>query len=380
MPNPTPRPAVATPALLAAALALAAGALSGCQGHVAAAGAEGTAASTATTAPASTTVPAALSTTTTAAPAPTTIVEHVPPAAVIDAGPAGLRGGARGPAVQALEQRLADLRFDVGKVDGFYYLPLTMAVQAFQKQQGMPRTGKADPATLAKLATADLGTAFVPTGEATRVEVDLPHQIAQFWKDGKLVRVLPVSTGSGAHYCVPADKGGGCDVAITPGGSYRADRKIVGDRESKLGHLYDPVYFNGGIALHGEPAVPSVPASHGCVRVPMWESKWVFANVDIGEAVYVTGGKVAPAPFSTDATVDPVQDGDLAPAADAATGDATTTTVAPTTTAAPATTAPPTTRRRTTTTKAPTTTAKPTTSTAKPTTTTVKPTTTTKKA
>ncbi len=138
---------------------------------------------------------------------------------------------------------------------------------------------------------------MVATAEGTRVEIDLKRQMAQFWKDGRLLRVLPVSTGSGAHYCVPKDKGGGCDTAVTPGGSYRADRKIQGVRESALGSLYDPVYFYGGIAIHGSPSVPAAPASHGCVRVPMWESGWVYSTVELGEPVYVVGGKIAPVPF-----------------------------------------------------------------------------------
>lgn len=242
---------------------------------------------------------------TTAAPEPpTTAVDAVAPDVVIDGGPTGLASGAKGIAVTTLENRLTALRFNAGTPDGTYDRQLTMAVMAFQKQHDLPRTGKADPATLAKLAAAGLGAPMVATGEPTRVEIDLRRQIAQFWKDGRLLRVLPVSTGNGRPYCAPKDKGGACDVAITPGGSYRADRKIGGLRESPLGSLYDPVYFYGGIAMHGAPSVPATPASHGCVRVPMWESRWVFDTVGIGDPVYVVGGQVAPVPFGATAPVE----------------------------------------------------------------------------
>jgi len=103
---------------------------------------------------------------------------------------------------------------------------------------------------------------------------------------------------------VPKDKGGGCDTAITPGGSFRADRKIPDVRVSALGTLYDPVYFYGGIAIHGSPSIPATPASHGCVRVPMWESGWVYDAVSVGDPVYVLGGKVAPVPFGETAPVE----------------------------------------------------------------------------
>jgi lipoprotein-anchoring transpeptidase ErfK/SrfK len=249
--------------------------------------------------PASSTTSHSAGTTTAAAP------DVVPPApAVIEAGPKGLSTGAKGDAVTALEQRLTALRFNSGAVDGAYDRQLTMAVMAFQKQQGLPRTGRADPATLTSLAAAGLGAPMVATAEATRVEIDLNRQIAQFWEDGRLLRVLAVSTGNGRPYCAPKDKGGACDVAITPGGSFRADRKIRGLRESALGSLYDPVYFYGGIAIHGSASIPPTPASHGCVRVPMWESAWVYDTVAVGDPVYVVGGKTAPVPFGETAPIE----------------------------------------------------------------------------
>ncbi len=290
-------------ARVALAAVAAAGSLAGCaERRLTGAGARPTEAPTSPTAgdslvsPLPTTAPA-----TTVASPPTTAVDAVAAAEVIDGGPKGLAGGARGDAVAALENRLAALRFNPGPADGAYDAKLTMAVMAFQKQQELPRTGRADPATLTKLATAGLGGAMVETDEPKRVEIDLKRQIAQFWADGRLTKVLAVSTGNGQPYCAPKDKGGACDVAITPGGSYRADRKIKGLRVSPLGSLYDPVYFYGGIAIHGAPSVPATPASHGCVRVPMWESGWVHETVAIGDPVYVVGGKVAPVPFGVTA-------------------------------------------------------------------------------
>jgi len=34
--------------------------------------------------------------------------------------------------------------------------------------------------------------------------------------------------------------------------------------------MYYSNYFIGGFAIHGYVDVPPYPASHGCVRVPMW--------------------------------------------------------------------------------------------------------------
>ena len=47
------------------------------------------------------------------------------------------------------------------------------------------------------------------------------------------------------------------------------------------------MYFVGGYAIHGNPSVPSFPASHGCVRVPMWAAPWLYSSNGIGETVDV---------------------------------------------------------------------------------------------
>ncbi len=272
--------------------------------------------------------------TTTAAPSTTTSTtkpETVTTAPVITPGPNGLVKGMTGPAVQQLRQRLADLRFDVDPARSSYDSPTYFAVVAFQKQQNLPRTGQADQNTLNLLARAALGAPMLPNGEPTRIEIDLKRQILQYWIGGRLTKVLPVSTGSGQRYCVPASKGGGCATAVTPGGSFRVNRKILGLRVSKLGELYNPMYFNGGIAIHGEPAVPNQPASHGCVRIPMNSSMGMFNSVSIGTPVYVLGGKAAPVPFNELAPPDPAA-GPPPPGPPAATTPPAATIPAPTTT------------------------------------------------
>jgi lipoprotein-anchoring transpeptidase ErfK/SrfK len=235
----------------------------------------------------------------------------------------GLGPGASGPAVLAVEQKLASLRYDPGSVDGRYDSTTAFAVTAFQKVNGMARTGRATDEVVAALQSAGQPAAMVPTGGGNRVEVDLKRQVLFLYQGGSLVRTLPVSTGSGQRYCVD----GQCDRAVTPGGSFRIGRKILGDHVSKLGHLYNPLFFNGGIAIHGEPAVPSYPASHGCVRIPMADSLWFYNTVSTGTPVYVLGGAAAPVPFNEPAP------GEKPPnSTTSTTGVPTTTTVKPTTT------------------------------------------------
>jgi lipoprotein-anchoring transpeptidase ErfK/SrfK len=45
--------------------------------------------------------------------------------------------------------------------------------------------------------------------------------------------------------------------------------------------------FHGNFAIHGYYSVPTYPASHGCVRVPIWEADWLYDQSPVGERVYV---------------------------------------------------------------------------------------------
>jgi hypothetical protein len=69
---------------------------------------------------------------------------------------------------------------------------------------------------------------------------------------------------------------------------------VVGRRESQLGGMYNPVYFNKGIAVHGANEVPDNPASHGCIRIPMHISDYYQSLVAKGDQVFVFDGVKEP--------------------------------------------------------------------------------------
>jgi lipoprotein-anchoring transpeptidase ErfK/SrfK len=241
--------------------------------------------------------------------------------------------GMEGDAVRGLQTRLVALHYDPGPVDARYGGALASAVMAFQKVAGLARTGRASPDVLAAVAAAADPTPMLADGGPTRVEVDLKRQVLLYWRDRTLLRILPVSTGTGRHYCEDGD----CGVAVTPGGSFRIERRIRGPHKSPLGLLYDPLFFVGGYAIHGSPSVPAYPASHGCVRIPMHVSGWFYDNVPNGTPVYVFGGRNPPTPFPPDAPPAPPP---IAPPP-APAEPATTTTNTTTTTTAPPPSSPP---------------------------------------
>ncbi len=51
--------------------------------------------------------------------------------------------------------------------------------------------------------------------------------------------------------------------------------------------LYYPIYVTRGVAIHGSQSVPSRPASHGCIRIPMSAAKEFFEETPIGTVVLV---------------------------------------------------------------------------------------------
>lgn len=207
---------------------------------------------------------------------------------------APLGPGTRGPEVLALEQRLVALNYMVGAVDGVFDAATAHAVIAFQKVEGLGRTGAADAPTIARLGAAAApapATAIPPD----HLEVDLARQVVLVVRAGKVAATLATSTGSGSLYRHEGRR----YRADTPMGTFSITWKYPGWRDSRFGRLYKPSYFNDkeGVAFHGYPQVPPVPASRGCVRLPMVFADWFYDQASpVGMTVVVYGAQGPPSP------------------------------------------------------------------------------------
>jgi N-acetylmuramoyl-L-alanine amidase len=173
--------------------------------------------------------------------------------------------GSRGPSVLALERRLAELRYALPATDATYGLETVQAVLAFQSVEGLPRTGRVDARTWRRLAVARTPRPRLP---GTHVEVSKGGQYLLAVRDGAVTAVVHVSTGATGN---------------TPLGTFRIYRKTPGWDWV----LWYPMYFLRGFAIHGYPSVPPYPASHGCVRVPMWVAPALYAQFTYGQSVTV---------------------------------------------------------------------------------------------
>lgn len=223
--------------------------------------------------------------------APTTTAPSPAGPFVLPLGGQKLKQGAKGAEVLLLEQRLAELRIETGKVDGKFDSMTWQGVVGFQKLQGLKRTGIVDDVFRQELNEAIEPAGIIPNGGAGKdhIEVDISRQVLFLYKNGSLYRVYTISSGSNRPYCEIGGNSGQrvCGSARTPRGNFTIQRRITGWRVSDLGRLYNPLYFTGGYAFHGGPPVPAHPASHGCVRIPNPVAEYFPSLVKNGTKVYV---------------------------------------------------------------------------------------------
>jgi lipoprotein-anchoring transpeptidase ErfK/SrfK len=180
------------------------------------------------------------------------------------------------------QQRLVELGYWIARTDGVWDAASRHGLIAFQKVEGRPRTGRL---TIAELRALNAASRPSPreTGFA-HIEVDLKRQVLfMVDENGTVTKILPVSTGNGKMFEIEGET----EPAITPAGRFRIYRKLPGMRKSPLGLLYYPNYILGGIAIHGNGSVPATPASHGCIRIPMFAAKEFSAITPIGLQVIV---------------------------------------------------------------------------------------------
>lgn len=180
-----------------------------------------------------------------------------------------LREGSHSVYVGLLERRLVELHYRLVAVDHQFDFRTADAVVAFRKEQRMERVFTVDEGVWRALADP-----FVPKPRldvrAFHIEVDQTRQLLYTVQDHEVTNILHISSGKPS--------------TPTHDGSFRVARKIAG---FSANHLYYPSFFDGNRAIHGWTEVPTYPASHGCVRVPYWNAKWIYGLAPIGTRVIV---------------------------------------------------------------------------------------------
>jgi hypothetical protein len=192
------------------------------------------------------------------------------PGVGFDVLPTRLRGGDRGSRVSVVQKHLRELGYVTGR-HGVYDARTRRAVLAFRKMTGMRRTSTASEAMLDRLAAGHGRFRVKHRNHGRHLEADLSRQvIALIGSDGDVERIYPTSTGTRSTPTVT--------------GSFRVYRKDAG--ANSLGMVHS-VYFIRGYAVHGYKSVPTYPASHGCLRVPIPDARSVYNWMHMGTRVDV---------------------------------------------------------------------------------------------
>jgi L,D-transpeptidase-like protein len=178
--------------------------------------------------------------------------------------------GQKGLHVVFLQHRLRDLRYLVD-LSGRYDDSTARAILAYRKVNGMERTYSANRAIFQRLASK-LGKFHIRyPRHGKHVEADLSRQILALTdRRGKLFRVLIVSSGKPS--------------TPTVRGSFKVYSKTPGT--NSLG-MVNSNYFFGGYAIHGYHDVPTFAASHGCLRIPIPNARFMFRWLGYGDRVDV---------------------------------------------------------------------------------------------
>ena len=184
--------------------------------------------------------------------------------------------------VREAERRLSEMGYWTGPIDGVLDERSRLALITFQKREGRKLNGRLTRNEFN--AVMDSATPQPKDPGYKHVEVDLDRQVLMLTDDdGVAIRILPVSTGSGKRYNENGIRG----LAYTPRGRFRIYGKINGWRKSNLGLLFYPNYFSNGLAIHGNPSVPTRPQSHGCIRIPMFASRQISELLPVGTILLI---------------------------------------------------------------------------------------------
>lgn len=179
------------------------------------------------------------------------------------------RPGSRGPAVRMLQARLAALHYSVPRT-GVFDGGTARAVLAYRKVTGMRRTTSASEALFSALERGRGAFRVRHPGDGRHVEADLSRQVLALI-DGGRVRAI-YHTSSGAP---------GTPTIV---GRFKVYMKTPGINAKGMVHSS---YFIRGYAIHGYASVPPFPASHGCLRVPIANARFIYDWLHHGDVVWV---------------------------------------------------------------------------------------------
>lgn len=194
-----------------------------------------------------------------------------------------------------------------GDVDGVYGPQTARGLCAARAMANYtPSRNNVDAKLMAKLRDwnkySSLNKIAAPKldGQSTYLLVLQRCQAILYVADGKFARIMAASTGmnaqqsdDGEDHRTPTiatrlgytNRGWSCSTIYPE--SCRNHTEGMNAKYGKYGNMYNKRQIVGDVLLHGSTDVPPRPASHGCVRVTITDSDWMFKNVGNGPKPYI---------------------------------------------------------------------------------------------
>jgi peptidoglycan hydrolase-like protein with peptidoglycan-binding domain len=176
--------------------------------------------------------------------------------------------GEKGVKVLMLQRGLLREGF-AAPVTGYYDDATARGVLAFRKTNELGRDGYASKQVFAMLARGQGAFKLRYPKSGKHVEFDWSRQVLVLANGAKPYRTYHTSSGTPA--------------TPTVFGTYQFYLQTPGTNAK--GMVYSS-YFIRGYAIHGYASVPTFPASHGCLRVPIPNAIQIFNWIDIGDTIH----------------------------------------------------------------------------------------------
>ncbi len=179
-----------------------------------------------------------------------------------------------------------------GPKDGKWGSQTARGICAFRSIAGLPisRSGISsnDMVTLRNYRSnyGSLNSIPAPlnSGNSTYLVANKTCQVMTYVESGRYVKVMPISTGK-AGYETPnisvglgyTNKGWSCSSLYPETCTKQSAGRF--SSVSNSGNMYNKRLVSGAIYVHGSNSVPTSPASHGCIRVTVADSDWMYDHV-----------------------------------------------------------------------------------------------------
>lgn len=185
-----------------------------------------------------------------------------------------------------------------GPVDGLSGAQTSRGLCIFRYMAGLSVTrNNLDSTTYTYLKNYDAKYSSISKIPArSSSEYLVAHETCQamtYASGGYYKRIMAISTGvsghgtpNGSYSLGYTQKGWACSTLYPESCRKHTEGKFA--YISNYGNMYNIRQVTGPIYVHGSTEVPTYPTSHGCIRVTVSDSDWMYANVGNGARPTIT--------------------------------------------------------------------------------------------